>query len=60
MTYTIWKSYRFEAAHHLGGLPPEHQCGRVHGHSYRVTLEIRSEGLTDPGFVTDFGDLKPF
>lgn len=58
--FTIWKSYRFEAAHHLGGLPPEHQCGRVHGHSYRVTLELSSTVRREPGFVVDFGDLRPF
>jgi 6-pyruvoyltetrahydropterin/6-carboxytetrahydropterin synthase len=60
VSFTIFKSFRFEAAHRLDGLPEGHQCGREHGHSYRVTLEIRSEGLVDPGFVQDFGDLKPF
>lgn len=59
MSYKIWKSFRFEAAHHLTGLPEGHQCGRQHGHSYRVTVELAGEQLTDPGFVTDFGDLKP-
>ena len=59
MSYTIWKSFRFEAAHHLTGLPEGHQCGREHGHSYRVTVELSSEGLVIPGFVADFGDLKP-
>lgn len=55
--HTIWKSFRFEAAHHLTGLPEDHQCGRVHGHSYRVTLELTGP-LSSPGFVTDFGNLK--
>lgn len=59
MSYTIWKSFRFEAAHHLTGLPEGHQCGRQHGHSYRVTVELSGEGLVIPGFVADFGDLKP-
>jgi 6-pyruvoyltetrahydropterin/6-carboxytetrahydropterin synthase len=59
MSYTIFKTFRFEAAHHLTGLPDGHQCGRVHGHSYRVTVILESAGLVIPGFVADFGDLKP-
>jgi len=59
VTYTISKTFRFEAAHHLDGLPEGHQCGRVHGHSYRVTLELSNIELTGPGFVIDFGELKP-
>lgn len=59
MTYTIRKTFRFEAAHHLTGLPEGHQCGRPHGHSYRVTVELSEDDLVPPGFVADFGDLKP-
>lgn len=59
MSYTIWKSFRFEGAHHLTGLPEGHQCGRQHGHSYRVTVELSDDGLIGPGFVADFGQLKP-
>lgn len=59
MSYTIWKSFRFEGAHHLTGLPEGHQCGRQHGHSYRVTVELAGDILVEPGFVADFGDLKP-
>jgi 6-pyruvoyltetrahydropterin/6-carboxytetrahydropterin synthase len=57
--YTIYKSFRFEAAHHLTGLPDGHQCGRQHGHSYRVTVILEADELVIPGFVADFGDLKP-
>lgn len=61
MTYTICKTFRFEAAHQLGGLPEGHQCGRMHGHSYRIGVELTSSGsLEPPGFVADFGRLKPF
>lgn len=59
MTYTIRKTFRFEAAHHLTGLPEDHQCAREHGHSYKVTIELASDELAAPGFVADFGDLKP-
>ncbi|GIG57165.1 6-carboxy-5,6,7,8-tetrahydropterin synthase [Longispora fulva] len=58
--YTISKEFRFEAAHRLTSLPPEHQCSRPHGHSYRVRVELGSEELTGPGFVADFGELAFF
>lgn len=60
MSWMIRKTFRFEAAHQLHGLPEGHQCGREHGHSYRVTLELTGNRLSGPGFVTDFGALKPF
>lgn len=53
----ISKEYTFEAAHHLPNVPPNHQCARVHGHSYRVIVEL--EGPIDPvfGWVVDFGAI---
>jgi 6-pyruvoyltetrahydropterin/6-carboxytetrahydropterin synthase len=62
VSYTICKTFRFEAAHQLHGLPEGHQCARMHGHSYRVDLELTELGaeLDYPGFVVDFGRLKPF
>lgn len=51
------KTFRFEAAHRLPKLPPEHKCARVHGHSFLVEVEI--SGPVDPemGWVMDFGEL---
>ena len=59
MTYRIAKRFRFEAAHQLGGLPPNHPCSRLHGHSYAVEL-VLAGGLDARGFVVDYGDLAPF
>lgn len=58
MSYTIAKSFRFEASHQLLGLPEWHKCGRLHGHSYNVEVVLRGE-LDDRGFVVDYGDLAP-
>jgi 6-pyruvoyltetrahydropterin/6-carboxytetrahydropterin synthase len=60
--YTISKEFAFEAAHQLSGLPEGHQCARLHGHSYRVILELACQDyeLADPGFVVDYGDLNAF
>ncbi len=57
--YTIRKSFAFEASHQLPQMPDGHQCARLHGHSYVVTVELRSELLGAAGFVMDFGDLAP-
>jgi len=58
--YTITKEFHFEAAHHLYGLPEGHQCARMHGHSYRVEVELASPKLNRVGFVVDYGELDVF
>jgi 6-pyruvoyltetrahydropterin/6-carboxytetrahydropterin synthase len=58
--FVIRKQFSFEAAHQLHGLPNGHQCGRLHGHSYRVELVLVAEQLDNIGFVVDYGELKPF
>jgi 6-pyruvoyltetrahydropterin/6-carboxytetrahydropterin synthase len=58
--FSIGKRFTFDAAHVLHGLPDGHKCGRLHGHTYTVEVQLTAEGLQDPGFVTDFADLAPF
>ncbi|MFE2179360.1 6-pyruvoyl tetrahydropterin synthase family protein [Streptomyces sp. NPDC059455] len=62
MVYRISKEFHFSASHRLDGLPPEHQCVRLHGHNYVVELELSAaaDGLDGVGFVRDYGDLAPF
>lgn len=60
MTFTIRKRFTFSASHRLEGLEAGHQCGRLHGHNYVIGLELTSEHLNGPGFVVDYGELKPF
>lgn len=56
--YRIRKRFRFEAAHQLAGLPDDHPCARMHGHSYRVEVVLESPRLDEIGFVVDFGELR--
>ena len=58
--YKISKEFKFEAAHRLWHLPGDHPCKKLHGHSYRVEVEIGAGLLDDNGFVIDFGELKFF
>jgi 6-pyruvoyltetrahydropterin/6-carboxytetrahydropterin synthase len=48
---------RFEAAHCLPYVPEGHKCGRMHGHSYRVAIELTGD-VGVKGWVRDFGDVK--
>lgn len=57
--YIIKKEFQFEAAHKLVGLPEGHKCGQLHGHSYKVIVELASSKLDEHGFVKDYGELKP-
>src|SRR5262245_7833931 len=52
------QSFSFEAAHRLPAVPPEHRCYKLHGHSYRVDLQL--SGPVDPtsAFVVDFFDIE--
>ena len=51
--YSITRTWTFEAAHHLVGVPPGHKCSAVHGHSYTVTATVEGQ-LADAGWVLDY------
>ncbi len=55
MIVELIKEYRFEAAHRLPNVPEGHKCARVHGHSYKIDLQVT--GPVDPstGWLIDFG-----
>ncbi|HMB12555.1 MAG TPA: 6-pyruvoyl tetrahydropterin synthase family protein [Roseovarius sp.] len=55
--YRITKEFHFSASHQLHGLPPEHQCARLHGHNYIVVVELTAADLNPHGFVRDYLDL---
>jgi len=57
-TMKITQVFTFEAAHRLPNVPRTHRCYNLHGHSYRVELQV--EGPVDPitGFVVDFFDVE--
>src|SRR5690606_34061747 len=54
----IFKVFTLEAAHRLPNVPEGHKCSRLHGHSFRVALNV--EGTVDPqvGWVIVSADLK--
>lgn len=58
MVTTLFKEFTFEAAHRLPHVPNGHKCGRLHGHSFSVQIEITGEVDAYYGWLLDFAELK--
>lgn len=54
----IYKEFSFEAAHLLPNVPEGHKCGRLHGHSFRVTVFVDGPIQQPTDWVMDFADIK--
>lgn len=54
----LYKDFTFEAAHRLPTVPPDHKCARLHGHSYRVRVQIDGEVSESTGMVIDFASIS--
>jgi len=54
----IYKEFMIEAAHRLPNVPEGHKCGRLHGHSFKVTIYIAGKVDEQTGWIIDFADIK--
>lgn len=58
--YILKAEHSFDSAHFLANY--EGKCANIHGHRWKVEIEIQSEALVVggqlDGMVVDFGDLK--
>jgi 6-pyruvoyltetrahydropterin/6-carboxytetrahydropterin synthase len=54
----VFKEFRFEAAHWLPGVPPQHKCSRMHGHSYLVRVEVSGDVDGTTGMVIDYDIIR--
>ncbi len=54
--YQISVESHFEAAHYLRGYGGK--CENLHGHRYKVVVNVSKETLNDIGLAYDFADLK--
>jgi 6-pyruvoyltetrahydropterin/6-carboxytetrahydropterin synthase len=50
--WTIRVSRKFSAAHQIHGIGGK--CEGVHGHNYRIEVEISARRLKKPGMIADF------
>jgi 6-pyruvoyltetrahydropterin/6-carboxytetrahydropterin synthase len=58
MKVKLSKDFRFEASHRLDHLPKEHPCHKLHGHGYRVAVEVYGDVDPVTGFLIDYAELK--
>lgn len=54
--YTVTTEQSFDAAHFLKGY--DGKCKNLHGHRWRVVVEVEADALNEGGMVVDFTDLK--
>ena len=54
----IFKEFTFESAHRLPFVPQGHKCGRLHGHSFKVAIQLSGEIDASTGWIRDFSEIK--
>lgn len=50
--------FTIAAGRRLTGVPEDHPCARVHGHTFRVRLTVSGPLDATTGFVVDFADVQ--
>ena len=55
--HEVFKDFSFDSAHRLPNVPLGHKCGRLHGHTYRVSVYVAGDPGTDTGWVIDYADI---
>lgn len=55
--YEIRQHFSAESARFLPKLPKDHPCGKIHGHSFKITLVLRGP-LNEQGWLVDFNDIS--
>lgn len=56
MGYLIRKAFEFDAAHRLFAY--EGKCANLHGHRYKVEVEVACAGVDSRSISVDFGYIK--
>lgn len=54
--WTLRKTVEIDAAHYL----PEHpgKCANLHGHRWKISVDVEVDELDDKGMVIDFGEVS--
>jgi len=53
----IFKTFSIEAARSLPNLTDGHPCKKVHGHSFKIRINVSGNVDKQTGFVMDFSDI---
>ncbi len=54
----LYCEFSLAAGRRLTGVPEDHPCARVHGHTFRVRLVVTGAVNPTTGFVMDFADVQ--
>jgi 6-pyruvoyltetrahydropterin/6-carboxytetrahydropterin synthase len=57
MRVTLTRTFSFEAAHRLPMVPSDHKCARMHGHSFKVDIDVSGEIDPKMGWLIDYADI---
>jgi 6-pyruvoyltetrahydropterin/6-carboxytetrahydropterin synthase len=55
--HEVFKEFAFDSAHRLTNVPPDHKCGRLHGHTYHVHIYVSGEIGETTGWVIDYAEI---
>lgn len=55
---TIFVEDSFDSAHFLPNVPEGHKCRNLHGHTYRIRIEVKGDVDPQMEWVIDYGDVK--
>ena len=55
---SIFVEDSFDSAHSLPHLPKEHKCHNLHGHTYRIRIEVSGPVSKRNGWIVDYGVVK--
>lgn len=58
MKFELRQHFQIESARSLPNLPPGHPCGRMHGHSFKITVTLVGERDSKIGWVIDFNTIS--
>jgi 6-pyruvoyltetrahydropterin/6-carboxytetrahydropterin synthase len=58
VNHTVFKEFSFDSAHRLPNVPDGHKCGRLHGHTYQITVCVRGLASEPSGWVIDYADIS--
>ncbi len=54
----LYCEFHVAAGRRLTGVPADHPCARVHGHTFTVRLTVTGAVHPTTGFVADFADVQ--
>ena len=54
----VYRNFKFDAAHLLPNLPPDHKCSRLHGHTFEVCITVEGAVGEETGWVMDYAAIK--